>query len=832
MDSSRGLAIVCLSLLAVLPAARGQQNTPRIGYVYPAGGRQGETFQIVLGGQYLDGATGLCVGGGDIQAIVLSQTKPLTQRQFNELRDKMKELQERRAAAMKSAGPVSGQGVSQDSHDTPAEWTAEDERMLVEIREKLTEGPPNRQANPAISETVTLSVTVGPDARPGRRDLRLVTASGLSNPLVFCVGTLPEFSETAARAVVAPPNAARQPYRSQAKVDPAEADMRISLPAVVNGQIMPGDVDRYRFPARKGQRLVVAASARELIPYLADAVPGWFQATVALCDDQGRELAYADDYRFNPDPVLCCEIAEDGEYLIEIKDSIYRGRQDFVYRIAVGELPFVTSIFPLGGPAEARTSIDLQGWNLPTTHLIREPGDDERRDGIVELNYSLPTCGNPPLFSVDTLPECVENESNDSLEMAQRIVLPTIVNGRIDADSDVDVFRFDGRAGSEVVMEVTARRLGSPLDSVLRLTDAAGRHVAFNDDREDKGSGLITHHADSYLSVTLPADGTYYLHLNDAQGRGGDEYGYRLRISPPRPDFELRIVPSSINIRGGATIPLTVHVFRRDGFDGDITLALKNAPTGYLLSGWAPAAGAEKARSGLYSSTKSPGSISLRNGHDEALDARPGFEGEESSQEVLPPQSRSDLAFSAQDKVQITLTVPPTPTEEPLSLSVEGRAVIDGCEVVRPVVPADDMMQAFFYRHLVPARELRVAVSGQRMSKGDMRLVGSVPVRIPAGGTASVRVGPAGRWFATTTQLEVSDPAEGIVVESVTPIREGVEITLKSEADKVRPGLKGNLIVHGFSAKPPASAGEKAPPARRRVPAATLPAIPFEIVSP
>ncbi|MBP7052413.1 MAG: HNH endonuclease [Phycisphaerae bacterium] len=56
--------------------------------------------------------------------------------------------------------------------------------------------------------------------------------------------------------------------------------------------------------------------------------------------------------------------------------------------------------------------------------------------------------------------------------------------------------------------------------------------------------------------------------------------------------------------------------------------------------------GEEKGRSGLYSSTKSCGSISLRNGHDEAPDARQGFEGEKPSQEVFPPQSRPDLPFS------------------------------------------------------------------------------------------------------------------------------------------------------------------------------------------
>ncbi len=54
----------------------------------------------------------------------------------------------------------------------------------------------------------------------------------------------------------------------------------------------------------------------------------------------------------------------------------------------------------------------------------------------------------------------------------------------------------------------------------------------------------------------------------------------------------------------------------------------------------------EKGRSGLYSSTKSLGSISLKNGTDEAFDARPGFEGEKSSQEIFPPQSRPDLPFS------------------------------------------------------------------------------------------------------------------------------------------------------------------------------------------
>ena len=67
-------------------------------------------------------------------------------------------------------------------------------------------------------------------------------------------------------------------------------------------------------------------------------------------------------------PTLCATVA-DGKYTIQIRDSIYRGREDFVYRITLGELPFVTGIFPLGGRAGQDVTVQLQGWNLVDTQL-------------------------------------------------------------------------------------------------------------------------------------------------------------------------------------------------------------------------------------------------------------------------------------------------------------------------------------------------------------------------------------------------------------------------------------------------------------------------------
>jgi len=290
----------------------------------------------------------------------------------------------------------------------------------------------------------------------------------------------------------------------------------------------------------------------------------------------------------------------------------------------------------------------------------------------------------PLPFVVDTLPESLEKEANNELKNAQKVTLPVIVNGRIDPPGDWDILSFTARAGSQIVAEVNARRLDSPLDSVLKLTDAQGRQLAFNDDHEDKGAGLYTHFADSLLTATAPADGTYYLHLGDIQQKGGVEYAYRLRLSPPRPDFDLRVVPSVLNVPPGGTARVTVYALRKDGFSGDITLALKDAPKGYILKG--------------------------------------------------------DRVVANQDKAEVTLTVPPTPPAEPLSLVVEGRATVGGQQIVRQAVPAEDMMQAFAYRHLVAAKDLKVAVIKRGGAPASAKVLGSQPVKAPAGGASRSRV--------------------------------------------------------------------------------------------
>jgi len=765
---------ICAALLVLLLCAFSvcaQPSPPRIGYVCPAGGRQGATVQLTVGGQYLNNATNAYISGAGVQAAFVDYARPLTQKEFNDLRDKLREMQEKRAAAARNGRRRGEQASSQSA--TNVVWTAADEKMAADIRQKLFLFAPRRNQNPAIAETVTLRVTLATNAEPGEREIRLATPTGLSNPLRFWVGQLPEFTKRETKTIPDLTNLRQLRLNNEQKAV-APTEMNISLPAVVNGQILPGGVDRYRFQARKGLQLVVVASARELIPYLADAVPGWFQAALTLYDAKGHELEHADHYLFHQDPVLHCEIPKDGEYVVEIRDSIYRGREDFVYRIILGELPYLSSIFPLGGPAGAQTTVELKGWNLPATTLTQTNGDPgvyplvvRNEDGIINR---LP-------FAVDNLPECLEQEPNNTIAAAQPVSLPIIVNGRMDQPGDWDVFRFEGRAGDIIVAEVYARRLDSPLDSVLKLTDAAGKQLAFNDDHEDKGAGLDTHYADSYITATLPADGAYYIHLGDAQHQGGPEYAYRLRISPPRPDFALRVVPSSLSVRGGASVPVTAYALRRDGFTNEISLDLADAPRGFKLTG-----------------AKVPAN---------------------------------------QDQVRLTLQAPPAATDEPVHLSMEGRAFIQGHPVEHLAVPAEDMMQAFAYRHLVPTKEMDVTVSGRFMNRMPLKILSATPVKIPAGGTAHVRVSAPGGALANRFRLELSEPPEGIALGTVSPVGESTEIELRSDAAKAKPGLKGNLIVNIVQGQALIAAKKNKKQGNQpRAAVGTLPAIPFEVVPP
>ena len=583
---------------------------------------------------------------------------------------------------------------------------------------------PNFQKK-AIDEVVKLKVSVSKDAAAGDRELCLITDTGISNKLTFNIGQLKEIVE-------AEPN------------DKRENAVRIpGLPALINGQIMPGDVDMFKFTAKNGQRLVFEASARALIPYLADAVPGWFKVCLTLYDAQGRELAFADDFRYEQDPVLFYNITADGDYFLAVRDSIYRGREDFVYRVKIGELPYITHIFPLGA-ASGKTPVPVKiyGVNLPSESTAADV--DKSAPAIQKISVkNNELVSNRVSFAISGLPEVSAAESCNDKGNAQKVTIPVIINGRIMTGGARNYFCFEGKKGQTVSIEVYARRLGSPLDSFITLFNSRGEKLNANDDRKDLSEGYITHHADSGLTQVLPENGIYTVLIYDTQGRGGMEYAYRLRISAPDPDFALIAVPASLTLsRGGAALQ-TVHVIRKEGFNGQISLNFKDNDSGLTIRG-----------------------------------------------AVIPEKS---------NKVRITIS--PSEQSRPgiIRPVLEGTASINGKSVSHPAEPAEDEMQAFIWHHLVDAEEETVlindsapfVISAVIPEQGFIELTPGTDVVIPL----EIRRKPD---WKIPVSVQLVDPPKGISLKNAYIPADKDKHSLILRADGKTPaGLTDNLIMTG-----------------------------------
>ena len=297
-----------------------------------------------------------------------------------------------------------------------------------------------------------LEVTLGAKAPLGRHSFRLLTPLGTTNAASFVVGRLPEVTELE-------PNG------------PPGGPQALTLPATVNGVLDKEDLDRYRFEARAGQRLVFEATASRIGSTL--------DPVLRLMDASGHELARSRGSA-RPDALLAHTFAADGSFVVEVSDVLHGGGPGYFYRLTAGELPYLARVFPLGVRRGAAATVQVYGDNLGEAPASVDlaglaPGKSNARVRVT------PPRGEP-LNSIDVVvgddPETQEREPND-LAHAQPIAPPLTINGRIEgaAGRDEDVFRFRATRGQTLVFTVMAARLGSPLDSVLEVLDARGHSV-------------------------------------------------------------------------------------------------------------------------------------------------------------------------------------------------------------------------------------------------------------------------------------------------------------------------------------------------------------------
>ena len=190
---------------------------------------------------------------------------------------------------------------------------------------------------------------------------------------------------------------------------------------------------------------------------------------------------------------------------------------------------FVDAKIPIDAKIKSKGKVEV-----PKTLETPKTGDTQ-----VEIELKLPAevpagslqfiittpDGETPRFSLTIVDKgnlVPEKEPNGGFRNAQDIELGKTISGQIGEPMDVDVFRFNGKAGQMIIAEVKAARLGSALDSSLTLYDESGRIIAGNDDEESS--------VDSILRVRLPKQGRYLLTLIDANDKGSAAHPYLISV--------------------------------------------------------------------------------------------------------------------------------------------------------------------------------------------------------------------------------------------------------------------------------------------------------------
>ena len=145
--------------------------------------------------------------------------------------------------------------------------------------------------------------------------------------------------------------------------------------------------------------------------------------------------------------------------------------------------------------------------------------------------------------------------------------------------------------------------------------------------------------------------------------------------------------------------------------------------------------------------------------------------------------------------------------------------------------PADDKMQAFLYRHLVPAQEFCVFVQKAQWPTLSIKRDASDPVQLPAGGSVQVRLKTPRRPTLNGIGLELYNPPAGITLHDVSITQGELAFVLKADRETVKCPFSSNLIIQVFREFTPPQKKGKPAPKKQRKPLGFLPAIGIQIIS-
>jgi hypothetical protein len=409
---------------------------------------------------------------------------------------------------------------------------------------KVTIPPDNN--NGKDNAKLKVLIEVPKEAPLGYHTLRLLTTRGLSNLRLFCVDDLPQVVKDG-----------KNTSKSTAQAVP--------VPCVVCGTIAAESSDYYKITAQAGQRISFEVLGRRL--------GSAFDPQLSVIDAKsGREVAFSNDAPgLQTDSRVTHTFKEAGDYLIEVRDVMFRGGADFVYRLRIGDFPCATTPIPMAAKRGSKTSVSFAG---PTVENVPAVEVNVPADPAVDTVWVAPKGANglygwPVALVVSDLDEVVEQEPNNEPAKANRVPVPGAVTGRLQEKNDIDHYALKLGKGRYLI-DAHTLELYSPTEVYMVLKDAKGADVAKTAPSDAAKANRI--------DFTAPADGEYILAVEHLHYWGGPQESYRITVLPYEPGFDVVLQSDRADVpQGSGTVLGIQSVVRRD-YTGPIELSVVGPP--------------------------------------------------------------------------------------------------------------------------------------------------------------------------------------------------------------------------------------------------------------
>ena len=395
----------------------------------------------------------------------------------------------------------------------------------------------------AVDQRRDFDLQIAADAPVGLYPVRVRTADGISNQLLFAVGSLPDLGE------VEPNN-----LPEQAQVVP--------LGTTILGSVAPADRDLYKLSLPAGSRLVAEIEAKRLGLTMDSAL--------TVLDSRGRDIASSDDAPgLESDSRVDVTIAHAGDYYISVNDVNFS--QASAYRLKIGSFDYAEGIFPLGGSKGPESKVWAWTRSGSSTEPVQFSTENADRWAIVRpMGDASPTL--PFRFVVSTGPEATEMPGTPI-----ELKAGETVNGRLDKPGEKDLYRITFPAEEQRWrFRLVATSLGSSLHGVLTLKDAAGAVQASSTGGKDPEIVFAK------PAGAGPSEST--LEVRDIGNRGGLGFAYRVTAEREATGFSLRADIPVINIPANSFEYVPIKADRR-GYAGPIQVFIPEMVPGIVAEG-------------------------------------------------------------------------------------------------------------------------------------------------------------------------------------------------------------------------------------------------------